>query len=191
MHEALAVILTSIGTAIAAAGTSLAQIPVSAFDGPAIYDNDRLRVICIIGALGGAVLNLGLYPSKEPGIRPMVWKVTGSAVSGVVFTPVAIHWLGITPNIDNLLAVSFVMAIVSVGLLRKAIPVWMWVLGNKLGLDGNGGANGSDAPPMASGSSSQTNNQPPPATPAAPSTLTIQSTPQPQPTQTTQPQKTP
>jgi len=138
MHQALAVICASTAAAIAAIVADISEMPVAAFSGPAILDNERLRLICIVGALGGAVLNLGLYDSPQPGIRPMAWKVFGSCITGVIFTPVAVHWMNVTPNTDNLLAVSFLTAIVSVGLLRKVLPALSWAIGAKLGVDVNG-----------------------------------------------------
>jgi hypothetical protein len=153
-HECLAVISTAIGTAITAIVAAMPDVQAAAFNGPAIYDDERLRLICIVGALGGAVFNLGLYSEPKPGIRPMAWKVFCSAMAGVAFTPIAIHWLGVVPNIDNLLAASFVMAIVSVGALKMVVPAWTRFLGTKLGADS------AAAPPS---SSDQTNQSPKPS----------------------------
>ena len=137
-HEALAVVLTSITAAIASIAAALADGPLSAFQGPAILDDERARLICLAGALGGGLLNLGLgmkEGDKPPGIRVMVWKIFGSTVTGVVFTPFAVKWLGLTPNTDMLLGVSFLMAIVGVGLLRTLLPLYQRYVAAKLGIE--------------------------------------------------------
>lgn len=124
MVEGLAVIGTTIGAVVAAVAADLSQVPVQAFSGPAIFDDERYRLICIVGALGGALLNLGLYSSPTPGIRPMAWKVFCSTITGVVVTPMVIHWVNIVPNVDNLLFFSFFMALISVGVVRGVAPLW-------------------------------------------------------------------
>ncbi len=133
MHEGLAVISTTIAAAITAIVADVSQVPVQAFSGPAIFDDERYRLICIVGALGGALLNLGLYSSPTPGIRPMAWKVFCSTITGVVVTPMVIHWTNIVPNVDNLLFFSFFMALISVGVVRGVAPLWTRFFVQKLG----------------------------------------------------------
>jgi hypothetical protein len=138
MHEAIAVVITTVTAAIASIAAALAQVPLPAFQGPAILDDERARLICLAGALGGGLLNLGLglkEGDKPPGIRVMVWKIFGSTVTGVVFTPFVVKWFGLTPNTDTLLGVSFVMAIVGVGLLRTLLPLYQRYVASKLGLE--------------------------------------------------------
>ncbi|HEY2857116.1 MAG TPA: hypothetical protein VGJ21_01705, partial [Terracidiphilus sp.] len=130
------VILGAAGTATAAALEMLAQAPQGLLSAsqPAILDNERLRIVCLLGALGGGVLNLGLFPAAQPGIRPMAWRYTSSVLCGVVLTPIIVHWFGIYPNFDNLAAVSFLMAIIGVGLIFKAVPSISNLILNKLGI---------------------------------------------------------
>lgn len=138
MHECLAVIVTAVGTALAAIAAFLADIPAAGgFSGQAIYDDERFRLICIAGALGGALVNLWLWPSSTPGIVPMARQVSCSSFTGVVATPIVVHWIGLTPNTDNLLATSFIMAVVSVGVLKAAAPVWQRMILSKLGINPN------------------------------------------------------
>jgi hypothetical protein len=127
--------------------------PLTAFNGQAIFDDEHLRLISLVGALGGAVVNLWLFDSPL-GVKFMARKVSCSTITGVICTPIAVHWLGIVPNVDNLLAVSFLMAIVSVGLLRSLLPVWTRLVSAKLGVpapDDDRGENGGGPPTSAPG----------------------------------------
>ena len=134
MHEGLAMLLGATSALVASIMSFLAEVPVEAFSGPAILDNERLRVVCLIGAIGGAILNLGIYPSKLPGIRPLVWKFTASVMCGVVFTPMVVHWTGVTANFDTLAFTSFIMAISGVGIVVKLIPAIQRFIFSKLGI---------------------------------------------------------
>lgn len=160
MHEELAIILTACGSAFAAIAAFIADIPASnGFSGQAIYDDERFRLICIAGALGGALVNLWLWPSPTPGIVPMARQVSCSSFTGVVATPIVVHWIGLTPNTDNLLATSFIMAVVSVGVLKAAAPVWQRMILSKLGI------NSSDVSPKCVPPPAATPVNPPPTNP--------------------------
>lgn len=148
MHEGLTVILAAASGAVASIVHLLAELPVEAFNGPAILDNERLRSVCVLGAIGGAILNLGIYPSPKPGIGPMAWKFTASVLCGVVLTPMMVRWTGVTPNFDTLAFTSFMMAISGVGLVVKLIPAVQRLIFSKLGLSNSE----TDAPPEGGGS---------------------------------------
>lgn len=152
MHEALAVISTVIGAMIAAVIGVLADVPLSAFQGPAILDDEHARLICIVGALGGALLNLwldGKPGMPPPGIREMAGKVFASGFTGVAITPFVVRYFGMTANTDTLLLVSLLCAIGGVGLLRTLIPLYQKFVGSKLGIPAQDVQVISDPPPLA------------------------------------------
>lgn len=136
MLESVALLGTSLAAALSAAVAALSDLPApDIFAGPAILDDERFRLYCLIGAVLGAVVNLGLYGSNPlKGIQPVAWKIFGSVATGIVFTPIAMKWRGVPANIDTLLAVSFCLSIVGVGSLRMLITGWNKWIAAKLGL---------------------------------------------------------
>lgn len=89
-----------------------------------ILDDGKMRIVCVIGAVCGSLLSaLILTPPKANGVV-FARKVVASQISGVVFTPILFHWCKWIPTVDTLIAVSAVVSMLSVGVIRVAVPVW-------------------------------------------------------------------
>lgn len=85
-----------------------------------VMDDERLRLICIAGSLGGAVLSVGLF--KLHHVRDMAVKLVCSSFSGVLFAPMVLRWLGWSRDLDAVLAVSGMTALLSWTVLQMAVP---------------------------------------------------------------------
>lgn len=85
-----------------------------------VMDDARLRLICVAGSLGGAVLSVGLF--KLHHVRDMAVKLVCSSFSGILFAPMVLRWLGWSRDIDAVLAVSGLTALMSWTVLQKAVP---------------------------------------------------------------------
>lgn len=101
-------------------------------DLPLIIDNEKMRLICVIGAIGGGLLSAILFSPPKTSGKGFAMKVFSSSLAGILFTPGVIHWLGWRPNVDVLLAVSAAFAMVSVGALKVAIPLWERIAAKKI-----------------------------------------------------------
>lgn len=86
----------------------------------ALMDDSRLRLICIAGSLGGAVLSVMLF--KIDNHKELVRKLCCSSISGVVFSPIVIRHFQMDSSTDYVLAVSAVTALLSWSLLQILIP---------------------------------------------------------------------
>lgn len=111
------VIAAAVGMFAAATAAVLPEPPPDAVIG--IMDS-RLRLICIAGSLGGAVLSVGLF--KFGCVRVMARKFICSSLAGVLFAPMSLRWLGWTHDIDAVLAVSGLTALMSWTVLQMAVP---------------------------------------------------------------------
>jgi hypothetical protein len=85
-----------------------------------VMDDARLRLICVAGSLGGAVLSVALF--KLGNVRDMAVKLASSSISGILFAPMALRWLGWTRDLDAVLAVSGMTALLSWTVLQMAVP---------------------------------------------------------------------
>jgi hypothetical protein len=85
-----------------------------------VMDDARLRLICIAGSLGGAVLSVGLF--KLSHVRDMAVKLVCSSFSGILFAPMVLRWIGWTRDLDAVLAVSGLTALMSWTVLQMAVP---------------------------------------------------------------------
>lgn len=91
-----------------------------------IFTNTTLRACCIIGSFLGGLLAVTLGPSAEDTqtkmLRRMGLKFTASAISGIVFTPLVLRWIKMTPDVDTTLCISASVAFLSVMTLALFIP---------------------------------------------------------------------
>lgn len=89
--------------------------------GAGIMNDSQLRLFCLSGALGGALISLGLFKidSMQEGAR----KVGVSSISGVVFTPLIMHWWGISLQTDYVLGFAATVALCSWTVLQLVVPM--------------------------------------------------------------------
>jgi len=97
-----------------------------------VMDDGKMRLICIIGAIGGGLLSALVFsPPKATG-RNFAIKVGTSSLAGILFTPIVIHWLGWKANVDILLGISAIVAMIAIGAIRIAVPLWERAAGKRL-----------------------------------------------------------
>lgn len=97
-----------------------------------IMDDEKMRLVCIIGALGGGVITTLLSSEKEPSARGLIGRVLVSTGCGIIFTPAVFHYVTWVPNTDNILFVSASTAMVAVGVLKTVMPLWQKFIASKL-----------------------------------------------------------
>lgn len=146
MHEVAVTICGAFASVIAA---TLAAMPdlkeLGQSDMPIIImDDTRMRLFCIIGAIGGAVLSALIFtPPKATG-RQFGIKVAASSLAGILFTPMTLAALQWKLNIDRVLGASAVIAMLSIGVLRMAVP---WAQAKAAKWFGIGAEENQDEPP--------------------------------------------
>lgn len=138
MPHRLEPILAAIVSMVAGAFSScvaafLALMPDAAPAAVTIMDDEKMRLICIIGAVGGGVLSALIFSPPQATGRMFAVKVGSSSLAGILFTPSLVHWLGWTLNIDTLLGTSAGIALVGIGVIRVAVPLWAKYAARKFG----------------------------------------------------------
>lgn len=135
ISEVLTLAAGGIATIAAAVAALMPNAVVDTASGPVsvvIMDDEKMRLVCIIGAIGGGVLTTLLSSEKEPSARGLIARVLISTGSGIMFTPAVFHWMNWQANTDSLLTVSAITAMVSVGVLKTVLPLWQKFIANKL-----------------------------------------------------------
>lgn len=107
----------------------LAELPKAEVDAiVSVLDDNRLRMFSLVGALGGAVISICLFPLKG-GLKAMAARLTVSVISGTFFAPVFVFapalidmssWVSVT---DRTLALSGLVALFSWGVLQEIVPL--------------------------------------------------------------------
>lgn len=87
-----------------------------------IMDDARMRLICVAGSLGGAVLSVCLF--KLTCVRDLSVKLVSSSFSGILFAPMVLRWLNWGRDVDAVLAISGATALVSWSLLQALVPLF-------------------------------------------------------------------
>lgn len=93
--------------------------------GPIIYDALSLRLLCLCGSVGGALVSVLVFPPREgkgSPVRQMAVKFLASGLSGAILTPALMRWFGVELVGDYVLASSAAVAMLSVTFLQEAIP---------------------------------------------------------------------
>lgn len=85
-----------------------------------VMDDGRMRLICVAGSLGGAVLSVVLFRLSH--VKDMAMKLVGSSIAGVIFAPMVLRWTGWGRDVDAVLAISGMTALLSWTVLQKAVP---------------------------------------------------------------------
>lgn len=86
-----------------------------------VLDDARMRLVCVSGSLGGAVLSVCLFRLSH--VRDMAVKLTCSSLSGILFAPMALRWLAWQRDLDAVLATSALTALLSWSILQAAVPL--------------------------------------------------------------------
>jgi hypothetical protein len=85
-----------------------------------VMDDARLRLICVAGSLGGAVLSVCLFKLGQ--VRDMAVKLVSSSFAGILFAPMVLRWSGWARDVDAVLAISGLTALLSWTVLQRAVP---------------------------------------------------------------------
>ena len=86
-----------------------------------IWDDSALRLICIAGSIGGALLSILLFPPTSA--RAMAGKMTASVLAGAMFTPVLLRWTNFPPDADVMLCAAGIVALLSWSVLMICVPL--------------------------------------------------------------------
>lgn len=113
------IIAASIGIITALAAALLPDPASSA--ALSIVDDNRLRLICVAGSLGGAVMSVMLFQVKTN--RELAAKLTTSALAGIMFAPMILRYLKWADLTDAILAVSATVAMLSWTVLQSIVPM--------------------------------------------------------------------
>ncbi len=105
---------------ISAAAAALLPDPSTA-SALSIVDDNRLRLICVAGSLGGAVMSVMLFQVKTN--RELAAKLTTSALAGIMFAPMILRYLKWADLTDAILAVSATVAMLSWTVLQSIVPM--------------------------------------------------------------------
>lgn len=112
-----------VATCLGALASLLAAVmpDPAAVAGIVIMDDSRLRLICIAGSLGGSVLSVVLF--KVVTHQELARKLAGSSLSGVIFSPIIVRYLGVAVSTDFVLVISAVTALLSWTILPTVVPL--------------------------------------------------------------------
>jgi len=113
-------IIIAAGIIISAAAAALLPDPSTA-SALSIVDDNRLRLICVAGSLGGAVMSIMLFQVKTN--RELAAKLTTSALAGIMFAPMILRYLKWADLTDAILAVSATVAMLSWTVLQSIVPM--------------------------------------------------------------------
>ncbi len=95
--------------------------------GAGVLDDDRLRLWCILGSIGGAFLSLTVFPPAEAPERVTAWryftKLGASFFCGFALSPFIVEHLALELTSSNAVSVSFMTALFAVSGLHAALPV--------------------------------------------------------------------
>jgi hypothetical protein len=135
-----AIIITLLAACLTAAAGALGEISDAAKDVMRavhmnVMDDASLRLVCIMGSIGGALISVLLYPL--PRTKELIAKLVVSVIAGVMFTPMVVRWLNLSRDTDTLLFASCAVALLGYTSLQIIVPLaHKWVggwLGVKLG----------------------------------------------------------
>lgn len=138
-----------VNTSVVSMGAMVAALTAAQINpDSSLWSITEFRLACIVGAIGGGVLYIGIWPdvelSKATGHRygqMLASRYSVCCIFGMMFTPAIFMYLEIPKTIDSVLVVSGMMAFVSVAMLTfiaeqftEILRVWLiaakqWFLG--------------------------------------------------------------
>lgn len=86
-----------------------------------VLDDGRLRIACLLGAFGGGVLSTLLFPLGRP--KEYASKIFGSTIAGILLSPKMLVWCSWELNLDNVVCMSGIVALLSWTTLQLGLPV--------------------------------------------------------------------
>lgn len=95
-----------------------------------IFEDFKLRGWCIAGACGGALVSILVFPLPKP--RALAFKLVASGISGMMFSPMIIRWSGLQVDVDTVVFVSGIVALLSWGCIQIAVPVATKIFGKEI-----------------------------------------------------------
>lgn len=104
-----------------AATVAFASLLLAAEPPVVIMDDGKLRLICLAGAIGGALLSVIMFPPSR-NVRGLAAKFTGSGIAGVMFAPWCVQYANIGNNTDAVLAVSGLVGLAAWTTLQILVP---------------------------------------------------------------------
>lgn len=118
IHQQIVVVAATI---LGGLSSLAAAVP---FGGPDdLWENSRFVMTCVAGSFAGAILLLGLpHPKMTP--RKAACEVFFAFLVGLIFSPALIDHFNVTRTTTWVLPSSVLVALVGVGTLRVAIPLF-------------------------------------------------------------------
>ena len=86
-----------------------------------VLDDARLRVACFLGSFGGAAVSTVFFPLGT--VKQYASKLIGSACCGVLFSPKLLSWFNWELNLDNVVCMAGIVALLSWTVLQFAVPL--------------------------------------------------------------------
>jgi hypothetical protein len=87
-----------------------------------IFDDFKLRGWCIAGACGGALVSIFVFTLPSP--RELAFKLLASGISGMMFSPMFLRWLGWPVDVDSVLFASGSVSLCAWSVLQVAVPLF-------------------------------------------------------------------
>lgn len=116
--------ITGFGSIIASGVASMSLCLAAAIPESSFVTDTQMRFACIAGALGGAILSVLIFPPRQATHRTVAAKFFASGISGVIFSPLVLQKMGWAADFNSVLAVSAIVALIAIGVLRTAVPIW-------------------------------------------------------------------
>jgi len=97
----------------------------------AIMEDNMLRLFCFIGAMGGAWASVWMFPREKDdtgtqipmSTKELGGKFTVSVGAGTMLTPMLMQWWQMPLVSDWCLGTAFLVALLSWGVLKLAVPI--------------------------------------------------------------------
>lgn len=136
--EAAFLLALSTGATLVAAMGGVILLPdmntvATAADGvrSSIMDDNALRLFCFIGAMGGGWASVWLFPREKDdtgtqipmSTKELGGKFTVSIAAGTMLTPMLMQWWKLSITSDWCMGTAFLVALLSWGLLKIAVPI--------------------------------------------------------------------
>jgi hypothetical protein len=103
-----------------------------------IMDDARMRLVCLAGSIGGALLAVGVFWKEGQKVRPLIIKLFCSVLVGVLFAPYLARKSGVSLDTDSLLFISGIVGVSGLSTLQLILPflpeIWAKTFGKWFGL---------------------------------------------------------
>lgn len=89
-----------------------------------IIDDGKLRMWCLVGAIGGSIAGVCIFGWKNA--KDLGLKIVGSSLLGMMFTPGLMRVFEISPEVDMVLISAPCVAIFGTAILKMVFPAVVW-----------------------------------------------------------------